>query len=34
VGTVLTNPVGDRVMNIDVTLSDNSGLSAELWPSR
>jgi hypothetical protein len=34
VGTLLTNPVGDRVMNIEATLSDNSTLSAKLSPSR
>jgi hypothetical protein len=33
-GTVLTNPAGERVMNIAATLSDNSTLSAELSPSR
>jgi hypothetical protein len=34
VGTVLTSPDGDRVMNIEATLSDNSILSAKLSPSR
>jgi len=33
VATVLSNRAGDRVMNIDATLSDNSTLSARLWPS-
>lgn len=34
VGTVSTNAAGDRVMNIEATLSDNSTLSAELSRSR
>jgi hypothetical protein len=34
VGTLLKNPGGDLVMNVDATLSDNSTLSAKLWPSR
>jgi len=34
VGTVVTNAAGDRVMNIEATLSDNSTLSAELSRSR
>jgi hypothetical protein len=34
VGTLLRNPAGDLVMNVDATLSDNSTLSAKLWPSR
>ena len=33
-GTVLSSPGGDRVMNIEATLSDNSILSTRLWPSR
>ena len=33
VATVLSDRAGDRVMNIDATLSDNSTLSARLWPS-
>jgi hypothetical protein len=33
VGTVLSGPGGDRVMNIEATLSDNSTLTAKLWPS-
>ena len=33
VATVLKNPAGDRVMNIEATLSDNSTLTAKLWPS-
>jgi hypothetical protein len=34
VGMLLSNSGGDRVMKIDATLSDNSTLTAELWPSR
>lgn len=34
VGTLLRSPGGDLVMNIEATLSDNSTLSAKLWPSR
>jgi hypothetical protein len=34
VGIVVTNAAGDRVMNIEATLSDNSTLSAELSRSR
>jgi hypothetical protein len=34
VGTLLRNPSGDLTMNIQATLSDNSILTAELWPSR
>jgi len=33
VATVLKNPAGDRVMNIEATLSDNSTVTAKLWPS-
>jgi hypothetical protein len=33
VGTVLRNPADDVLMKIDATLSDNSNLSAELWPT-
>jgi hypothetical protein len=33
VATVLSGPGGDRVMNIEATLSDNSTLTAKLWPS-
>ena len=33
VATVLKNPAGDLVMNIEATLSDNSTLTAKLWPS-
>src|SRR5262245_4242563 len=33
-GTLLTNPAGDRVMNIEATLSDNSILTAKLSPTR
>jgi hypothetical protein len=34
VGTLLRNPAGDLVMSVDATLSDNSILTAKLWPSR
>jgi hypothetical protein len=34
VGTLLRNPGGDLVMNVDAVLSDNSTLTAKLWPSR
>jgi hypothetical protein len=34
VATVLKNPAGDLVMNIEATLSDNSIVTAKLWPSR
>jgi hypothetical protein len=34
VGTLLRNPGGDLVMNIEATLLDNSTLTAKLWPSR
>lgn len=33
VGTLLSSHGGDRVMNIQATLSDNSSLTAKLWPS-
>ena len=33
VGTVLRNPAGDVLMKIEATLSDNSNLSADFWPS-
>ena len=33
VGTVLRNPAGDVLMKIEATLSDNSNLSADLWPT-
>jgi hypothetical protein len=33
VGTLLRNPGGDLVMNVDATLSDNSTLTAKLFPS-
>jgi len=33
VATVLKNPAGDLVMNIEATLSDNSTLTAKLWPA-
>jgi len=32
--TLLKNPAGDLVMNVEATLSDNSILTAKLWPSR
>jgi len=34
VGTLLTNPAGDRFMSIEAVLSDNSTLTAKLSPSR
>jgi hypothetical protein len=34
VGTVLRNSAGDVLMKVDMTLSDNSTLSAELWRTR
>jgi len=34
VATVLRNPAGDVLMKIEMTLSDNSSLSAELWRTR
>jgi hypothetical protein len=34
VGTLLKNPAGDLVMTIEATLSDDSTLSAKLWPSK
>jgi hypothetical protein len=34
VGTLLKNPDGDMVMNVEATLSDNSILTVKLWPSR
>jgi hypothetical protein len=33
-GTVLSSPGGERVMNIEATMSDNRILSVRLWPSR
>ena len=33
-GTLLRNLAGDLVMNVEATLSDNSILTAKLWPSR
>jgi hypothetical protein len=33
-GTLLKNPAGDLVLNVEATLSDNSILTAKLWPSR
>jgi hypothetical protein len=32
--TLLKNPGGDLVMNVEGTFSDNSTLTAKLWPSR
>jgi hypothetical protein len=34
VGTVLRNPAGDVLMKVEMILSDNSHLSAELWRTR
>ena len=34
VATLSRNPAGDLVMNVDGTLSDNSTLTAKLYPSR
>jgi hypothetical protein len=34
VATLLSSPGGDLVMDIEATLSDNSILTATLWPSR
>ena len=34
IGRLLSGPGGERVLNIEATLSDNSTLSARLWPSR
>ena len=34
VGTVLIDPAGHMRMKIEATLSDNSYLSADLWPTR
>ena len=33
-GTLLRNPAGDLVLNVDMILNDNSTLTAKLWPSR
>ena len=33
VATLMTNPAGDRLMSVEATLSDNSILTAKLWPS-
>jgi len=33
-GTLLRNPGGDLVLNVDMILNDNSTLTAKLWPSR
>jgi hypothetical protein len=34
VGTVLRSPAGDILMKVEMTLSDNRYLSAELWRTR
>lgn len=33
-GTVLRSPAGDLVLNVDMTLNDNTTLTAKLWRSR
>jgi hypothetical protein len=33
-GTLLRNPGGDLVLNVDMILNDNSTLTAKLWPGR
>ena len=33
-GTLLRNSAGDRVLNIHMTLNDNSTLTTKLWPTR
>ena len=33
-GTLLRNPAGGLVLNVEMTLNDNSTLTAKLWPSR
>jgi hypothetical protein len=33
-GTLLRNPGGDLVLNVDMILNDNSTLTAKLWPNR
>jgi hypothetical protein len=33
-GRVVRNPAGDLLMKVEMTLSDNSNLSAELWRKR
>ena len=33
-GTLLKNAAGDLVLNVDMTLNDNSTLTTKLWPSR
>ena len=32
--TLQRNPAGDLVLNVEMTLNDNSILTAKLWPSR
>ena len=34
VGTVFRSPAGDVLMKVEMTLSDNSNLSAQLWRTR
>ena len=34
VGNLLRNRAGDLVLNIDMTLDDNTTLTAKLWPGR
>ena len=33
-GTLQRNPAGDLVLNVEMTLNDNSTLTAKLWPNR
>ena len=33
-GTLLRDPAGELVLNVDMVLNDNSTLTAKLWPSR
>jgi hypothetical protein len=33
-GTLLRNPAGGFVLNVEMTLNDNRTLTAKLWPSR
>lgn len=34
VGTLLRSPAGDLVLNVDMTLNDNTTLTTKLWRSR
>ena len=34
VASVMSGPGGERIMKVDATLSDNTALSAQLWPIR